>query len=77
MNFGTPTGRRLGGLKAGRENVQANQARKQGIFTPGVQARAARLMLHTRWHVQRNRSNQACWLCRTSTKVVPQVNKGL
>ena len=69
-NFGTQAGRYLGGIKAGAENVRANRAAKLGIFAPGVQRVAAMLMLHKRWHIDRNKPNLSCYLCRgTKTKV--------
>ena len=66
---------RKGGLcgSGGVSNVLLNADLKLGIFAPGAQASAARLMLHQRWHVQRKRKNPACWLCRTSTKVPPKL----
>lgn len=57
-------GGKIGGPKGGRANVQANQRAKLGIFALGNQAKAARLMLHQRWHVKRKRTNPSCWLCR-------------
>jgi len=62
--LGTLASRRKGGQIAGRANVENNQAARLGIFAPGVQARAGRLMQHQRWHVKRQKPNPACWLCR-------------
>jgi len=52
--------------KGGIGNVKENRRARRGIFAPGVQARAARLVCHNRWHRDRKVFNPACFLCRKS-----------